>query len=175
MANRMPSINKLHKRQIPDNNHVPYHTNHSDLVSLLYLIRNDYLCILLHPKFTLQNFFMNNYIKRFNEIRINDVGIVGGKNSSLGEMFTQLTSKGIKVPDGFATTSSAFWEYLDNNKLRQPVYALIAQLDKKRFTNLQEIGKEARRLMMQAELPVGISDAILEAYKELCKGKEIEV
>jgi len=50
---------------------------------------------------------------RFNEIRIEDVPSVGGKNASLGEMYQELTSKGVKIPNGFATTSEAYWHFLE--------------------------------------------------------------
>ena len=55
---------------------------------------------------------MKSRIKKFSEIGITDVGVVGGKNESLGEMYNQLTSKGVTIPNGFATTSYAFWEFL---------------------------------------------------------------
>ena len=54
---------------------------------------------------------MSQYIKWFNELGIEDVDLVGGKNASLGEMYNQLTSKGVRIPNGFATTSAAFWEF----------------------------------------------------------------
>ena len=54
---------------------------------------------------------MNSRIKKFNELGIKDVASVGGKNASLGEMYNALTSKGVKIPNGFATTSFAFWEF----------------------------------------------------------------
>jgi pyruvate,water dikinase len=58
---------------------------------------------------------MNTYIKKFSETGIRDTAKVGGKNSSLGEMFSNLSSKGIAVPDGFATTAYAFEEFLTQN------------------------------------------------------------
>src|SRR6267154_1131766 len=56
-------------------------------------------------------------IRWFSTLGIKDVPIVGGKNASLGEMLRSLTSKGIKVPDGFATTSQAYWDFLKMNHL----------------------------------------------------------
>ena len=67
---------------------------------------------------------MNSLIKPFNEININDIANVGGKNASLGEMFNQLSSKGVFVPNGFATTSLAFWEFLNENQLNKPLVEL---------------------------------------------------
>lgn len=56
---------------------------------------------------------MHTFIEPFEEIEISDVPYVGGKNASLGEMYNQLTSQGVKVPNGFATTSHIFWSFLD--------------------------------------------------------------
>lgn len=118
---------------------------------------------------------MNNYIKRFSEIQNTDVAAVGGKNSSLGEMFSKLSANGISVPDGFATNAFAFEEFLTHNSLRTPVYDLLKQLDKKTYVNLKEIGAKARKLMLDAELPANFSTAIKEAYKELCGDNYFEV
>lgn len=96
---------------------------------------------------------MESYIKRFNEISIADTASVGGKNSSLGEMFSKLSSRGIKVPDGFATTTYAFEEFLTHNSLRSPLYDLIQHLDKKNYSNLKETGAKARKLLFEANLP----------------------
>nr|WP_041934825.1 PEP/pyruvate-binding domain-containing protein [Cyclobacterium marinum] len=60
---------------------------------------------------------MKTYIKYFNEIGINDIPQVGGKNASLGEMYQNLSDKGIAVPYGFALTSEAYWDFLDHNDL----------------------------------------------------------
>ncbi len=77
---------------------------------------------------------MNNYIKKFKEISIADVATVGGKNASLGEIFSKLASRGIAVPDGFTTTIFAFEEFLSNNLLHAPLHELMFELDKKNFT-----------------------------------------
>ncbi len=114
---------------------------------------------------------MSVLIKKFNEISIADVPLVGGKNASLGEMFTQLTPKGIHVPDGFATTAFSFWYYLDSNKQREVLQEILSQLDRKNFSNLKEIGHQARQLLLNARMPQHFSDAIIASYRELC-GKE---
>ncbi len=92
---------------------------------------------------------------------------MGGKNASLGEMLSQLSSKGIPVPNGFATTAFAFEEFLVHNKLKAPIHELLQQLDKENFLNLQQTGARARELLLSAELPAGLQTAIIEAYKEL--------
>ena len=90
---------------------------------------------------------MQELIKQFREIRIGDVATVGGKNASLGEMLTTLSSANIKVPDGFATTSEAFWLFIDSNNLRQSLSSLMNGLDKKEFSNLRTTGKLARQMI----------------------------
>ena len=91
---------------------------------------------------------MQPYIKSFNEISINDVESVGGKNASLGEMFNKLSSKGIRVPDGFATTAFAFRKFLQHNKIEEQLKQLMALLDKKNYSNLDEVSGKARALIL---------------------------
>lgn len=114
---------------------------------------------------------MNSYIKQFKEITIGDVPSVGGKNASLGEMFSKLTSKGISVPDGFATTAFAFQEFLTVNSLHSKLNVLMEQLDKKKYTNLREIGAQARKLLLASPLSKKFEEAIIAGYKRLCGGE----
>lgn len=118
---------------------------------------------------------MNDYIRPFGKIDINDLAIVGGKNSSLGEMFNKLSSKGIHVPDGFATTADAFWYFLDNNNLRGPLQELLKQLDKKNYSNLKETGLKARQMILAARIPDDLIEEIADAYKKLCGEEYFEV
>jgi pyruvate, water dikinase len=108
-------------------------------------------------------------IKHFSEIRIQDISIVGGKNASLGEMFSELSSKGIQVPDGFAVTSSAYWMFLNENKLVPKLNEILSKLDFKTFNNLAEIGSKARQLLLDATFPKELSDEIISSYKQLEK------
>jgi len=118
---------------------------------------------------------MDSYIKQFKDISIADIAVVGGKNSSLGEMFSKLSSKGIPVPDGFATTTFAFEEFLTQNSLHVPLKDLMVQLDKKDYLNLKETGAKARKLLLNAELPKNLQTAVIGAYKELCGDTYFEV
>ena len=118
---------------------------------------------------------MENLIKKFKDISITDVGIVGGKNASLGEMYSKLSSKGIAVPDGFATTAFAFEEFLTHNSLHLPLYNLMLQLDRKNYSNLKETGAKARKLLLDAQLSEQLQTAIITAYKELCDNNYFEV
>ncbi|MBS1575667.1 MAG: phosphoenolpyruvate synthase [Bacteroidetes bacterium] len=107
------------------------------------------------------------FIKKFSEIGLKDVASVGGKNASLGEMYNNLMPKGIKIPEGFATTSFAFENFLTHNSLHAPLYALMQSLDKINFTNLKETGSKARELLLHAEMPLPLQKEIIEAYKNL--------
>lgn len=118
---------------------------------------------------------MNPYIKTFSEISIADIGIVGGKNASLGEMFSNLSSKGIAVPDGFATTAVAFEEFLSYNSLQAPLYNLMLKLDRKNYSNLKKTGAQARELIMDAALPATLKWPIIYAYENLCGDIYFEV
>lgn len=111
---------------------------------------------------------MSDYIRSFNTISIDDVGIVGGKNASLGEMYSRLSKKGILVPNGFATTANAFWHFLEFNQLQEPLRNLMRSLDRKKFSNLKELGLKARELILNAQLPVELTEAITNAYQNLC-------
>lgn len=118
---------------------------------------------------------MAHHIKMFKEIGLEDVSTVGGKNSSLGEMFNQLSGKGIKVPDGFATTSSAFSYFINYNNLGQPLIDLMQKLDRENYSNLKEIGLEARKLLSSAKMPDDLIHEIIDGYKNLCGKNYFEV
>lgn len=107
------------------------------------------------------------YILWFKEIRKSDVGLVGGKNASLGEMFSQLTKKGIKIPDGFALTSDAFWYFLKENKADKEIKEVFSKFDKASVKSLQETGKAARQLISKAKFPKDLEKQILENYAKL--------
>lgn len=116
-----------------------------------------------------KSFFMNRFIKKFSDIHITDIAAVGGKNASLGEMFTSLSPAGIKVPEGFATTANAFWYFIDHNQIRDSLKQLMESLDKNDYHNLKEIGSKARALIKAGSLPPDLSNAIVTAYDALCR------
>lgn len=118
---------------------------------------------------------MQSFIKKFSEISIADITAVGGKNASLGEMFSKLSSKGISVPDGFASTAFSFEEFLTHNSLIMPLHNLMLQLDRKKYSNLKETGEKARKLLLHAKLPKDLELALVHAYKELCGNTYFEV
>ncbi len=118
---------------------------------------------------------MNTYIKAFSQISITDIASVGGKNASLGEMFSKLSSKGIPVPDGFATTVVGFEAFLSQNSLQVPLSLLMLQLDKKNYSNLTVIGAKARKLLLDVQLPLALMESITAAYKYLCGENNLAV
>ncbi len=118
---------------------------------------------------------MDTFIKKFKEIMINDIPIVGGKNASLGEMYNQLSSKGVRIPNGFATTAEAFWLFLKENCLEEPLQHLLKGLDRKNFSNLNEIGSVARQLILEGTLSDAFSEAIIDSYKDLGSDHDIAV
>jgi len=118
---------------------------------------------------------MSQFILKYENITAADIAKVGGKNASLGEMFNRLSSKGINIPDGFATTSDAFWYFLASNKLGEQLKNLMAKLDKEKYTNLKAIGAEARQLFLSANFPPDLARDINSTYVELCSGVDIGV
>ena len=105
---------------------------------------------------------------RFDDVRRTDVGQVGGKNSSLGEMVQTLEPKGIRVPPGFATTAEAYWRFIEANELKDPITDLLADLDRGEIT-LAEAGRDIRETVLKGRWPTDTAEAIAAAYRELCE------
>lgn len=120
---------------------------------------------------------MPPFVKSFSKITYSDVAEVGGKNASLGEMFNCLGAAGIRVPDGFAVTATAYRRFIEENRLSEPLNELLSCLDRMHFDNLSAIGAAARDLIWRAEMPEPLRDAIAAAYRDLCarEGAEISV
>jgi len=109
------------------------------------------------------------YVRSFNSLGISDIEIVGGKNASLGEMITELSPLGIRIPDGFATTAGAYWHFLDHNGLRSPVTKLLAELDVRDVVQLAKTGKQIRNWFLAATLPPDLTEEILSSYANMTK------
>ncbi|EWZ30493.1 phosphoenolpyruvate synthase [Fusarium oxysporum f. sp. radicis-lycopersici 26381] len=103
----------------------------------------------------------------FEHLARGDVGLVGGKNSSLGEMIRALGPKGIPVPPGFATSSYAYWHYVDANNIRGKIDELVDQWQSGHQT-LAEIGHAIRILFLRGTWPADTAEAILSGYRDLC-------
>ncbi len=110
---------------------------------------------------------MSKYIAWFDQLTMNDVGLVGGKNASLGEMFRHLSQAGVNVPTGFATTTEAYREFLAANELTDRIKQLLDKLDVDDINALTAVGKRIRGWMMSATLPDTISQAVSDAYEKL--------
>lgn len=111
----------------------------------------------------------SKYIQFFNQISIADIGQVGGKNASLGEMYSQLNPMGINIPNGFAITADAYRLFRTANNIENPLKELLLSLDTKEYSNLSSIGEKARNLILSATIPEEIKAEISVAYQELCE------
>jgi pyruvate,water dikinase len=111
----------------------------------------------------------SKHILFFNQISITDIGKVGGKNASLGEMYCQLNPIGIKIPNGFAVTAEGYRMFRKSNNLEKPLEDLLLSLDTKEYSNLSTIGEKARNLILSATIPNEIRDETAAAYQELCQ------
>ena len=98
----------------------------------------------------------------FEHLVRSDVGLVGGKNSSLGEMISTLAGQGIAVPPGFATTSHAYWNYIDANGIREKIGMLIAEWQAG-HESLAETGRAVRRLFLHGSWPADVVAAITKS------------
>ena len=110
-----------------------------------------------------------NYILFFNEISIDAIDKVGGKNASLGEMYNQLNPIGISIPNGFAITAEGYRLFRKTNGLEKLLQDLLLSLDTKEYSNLSLIGEKARNLILSAAIPEEIRDEIKLAYESLSK------
>lgn len=108
-----------------------------------------------------------DYTIPFELLTLQHLPQVGGKNASLGEMISNLTAQGIKVPHGFATTADAFREFLRQNNLEQTILALIETLDVDNVRALTSIGSQIRAMIMAAPFSENFSEAIKKAYSQL--------
>ena len=109
------------------------------------------------------------YIRWLEEIIINDIPLVGGKNASLGEMYCELTHEGIKIPNGFAVTAESYWHVLSSAGILDKLKEVMTGLDKANVADLARRGKTARDLILGAGIPNDLWDEIKTAYDRLCK------
>lgn len=107
------------------------------------------------------------YILWFKEITSKDVPLVGGKNASLGEMYSQLNGRGINVPDGFALTSSAYRYYLKANKIDEKLKEIFSKFNRKSLESLIKTGKASRGLILKANFPEDLRNEIINHYRQL--------
>ncbi len=108
------------------------------------------------------------FVLWFENLSSDDLSGVGGKNASLGEMIKTLKKKDISVPDGFATTTQAYWKFIDENKMQEKLTRMLDnyQKDKK---SLKQTGKAIRKLFNQGKMPEEVARDVREAYQELSR------
>lgn len=104
----------------------------------------------------------------FDQLGIEDVPLVGGKNASLGEMYRLLTPKGVKIPNGYALTATAYRHFLNHNKLMDKIKHILSGLDTSNMANLSEKGHKVREIILSAEFPEDLKHEITEGYRHLC-------
>jgi len=113
----------------------------------------------------------------FQEVGMNDVALVGGKNASLGEMICRLGSQGVKVPGGFAVTAAAYRHFLQSAGVEDQLRSLLDGMDVDDVEVLQRQGHKMRSLILQTPFPDDLRHEIVQAYERLCAeaGEEISV
>ena len=108
-----------------------------------------------------------NNVIWFENLRMTDVESVGGKNASLGEMISQLTEKGVRVPGGFATTADAYRKFLAHKGLRDRIAAALAQLDAEDVAALAHLGKQIRQWILDTPFPADLDADIQQAWEKM--------
>jgi len=120
-----------------------------------------------------------SFVKWYSEVSISDVPIVGGKNAALGEMYSNLVSLGVNIPNGFALTADAYRYFFKKTGLDEKIKEILVDLNTKDIRNLQVRGKKVREAILKASLPQDFQDAITKSYAELGnkygKNKEVAV
>ena len=115
---------------------------------------------------------LQDYVLRLDQVGMSDVEKVGGKNASLGEMISQLSTAGIKVPGGYATTAQAFRDFLNAGNLKNKIDDLLSSLDTDDVVALAETGKQIRQWILDSQLQPDLNAAIDHAYQEMASGDE---
>jgi pyruvate,water dikinase len=115
------------------------------------------------------------FIRKFNEISIADIPLVGGKTASLGEMFRELEPKGVKVPDGFAITAEAYRHFLRVNQLDSRLDEWLRDLQTTDLAALHRCGVRIREAILSATMPADLAREIVAAYDELRAGAKMSV
>ncbi len=110
---------------------------------------------------------VQQYVLWYQELGMGDVNKVGGKNASLGEMISNLANAGVQVPGGFATTSHAFNEFLEQSGVNQKIFDILATLDVDDVNELAKVGAQIRQWVIETPFQPALENAIREAYEQL--------
>ena len=108
-----------------------------------------------------------NYVLWFSDIRVDDVPLVGGKNASLGELYSTLSQQGVRVPNGFALTADAYRDALTAAKASERLHQLLDNLDKRDVEALAKAAAEAREIVYRATATGPLREQIDRAYQKL--------
>lgn len=108
------------------------------------------------------------FILWFDQVGIEDVALVGGKNASLGEMYRFLVPKGVNIPNGFCVTAYAYKYFIEKTGVKERIKEILKTLNVNDVENLVEHGRRVRQAILDAELPKELKDAIAEGYRHLC-------
>lgn len=111
----------------------------------------------------------NSCILLLEQVGIQDINLVGGKNASLGEMLRHLTKIGIKIPGGFVVTTHAYRQFIQHNNLDAEIRSIVAEIDYANIESLRRAGLTIRNLVKNARFPAQLSQQIIEAYFTLSK------
>jgi pyruvate,water dikinase len=109
------------------------------------------------------------FLRRFGDLRLVDVPLVGGKNASLGELLAELTPLGVNVPDGFATTAEAYREVLRHAELERTIRELLRDVRPNNVDDLVRRSAQIRELIVRAPFPPGLAEEIHTAYRDLSR------
>jgi pyruvate, water dikinase len=107
------------------------------------------------------------YIRYFNTLSLDDIKYVGGKNAALGQMIQELTHQGIRIPNGFAITSEAYWDYITENNLKQKLASLLKEVFVSDIAHLKVVAASIRSLFVNAQMPDLMKKEIAQAYTDL--------
>ena len=110
---------------------------------------------------------MQEYVLWYQELGMQDVPRVGGKNASLGEMISNLANAGVQVPGGFATTADAFNEFLEQSGLNSKIHDILDTLDVDDVNTLAKVGAEIRQWIIDTPFQPNLDQAIRDAYSQL--------
>jgi len=111
----------------------------------------------------------DKYVLFFSEVNKKDGALVGGKNSSLGEMYNQLNRAGIRVPDGFAVTAKAYYDFIQEGGIKNKIAQILRGLDTTNVADLQQRGKLVRELILSTDFSEKLKSEICLAYQKLSK------
>lgn len=125
----------------------------------------------LHEELNVQN-NVQDYVLWYDQLGMNDVGRVGGKNASLGEMISHLAGAGVDVPNGFATTAEAFNEFLEQSGVNERIHQILDDLDTDDVKALAEAGKQIRQWVIDTPFQPELDQAIRAAYEQLSGGND---